>query len=240
MVVGNGKNLYIGKYNGVDCLYGSIKFHELTQFGKDIALLAENNVIVAVSVGFIPIEMKQIPITEDMRLVDEYYGNTMMTIFTKWELIEFSLCDVPANSYALVNHAKEYSKQFNDILNKYKENNMTEIEKSGARISSDTKDEMIKMRDDCKSIHKIHKEAMKHAKNIHAALTDMIGDEDSITCPRSDGYDLTPNTPAPGKDDSKDDSIKDDSKDDSKSKGLSELEMDGLLYRLEQKMKASK
>jgi len=89
----------IGKIEGLaadgDGLHGVVVFNdkEYDQFGWSIGQRVKNGVIRAGSVGFRVIEI-EIP---DKKTAQD--GTSL--IFRKQELLEFSICNVPANPYAL-------------------------------------------------------------------------------------------------------------------------------------------
>jgi HK97 family phage prohead protease len=93
----------IGKADGVYVdekgLHGSIVFNDkdYDPFGWAIGERVKNGVIRAGSVGFRVLEI-ELPSKED-----EKDGTTL--IFRKQELLEFSVCNVPANPYALAHLA---------------------------------------------------------------------------------------------------------------------------------------
>jgi uncharacterized protein len=89
----------IGKIEGLavdgDGLHGVVFFNDKSfdQFGWSIGQRVKAGVIRAGSVGFRALEI-EIPSKEDSR-----DGTSL--IFRKQELLEFSICNVPANPYAL-------------------------------------------------------------------------------------------------------------------------------------------
>jgi uncharacterized protein len=95
----------IGKIEGLsvdgDGLHGVVFFNakEYDQFGWSIGQRVKAGVIRAGSVGFRPIEI-EIPSKEDSK-----DGTSL--IFRKQELLEFSICNVPANPYALINNREK-------------------------------------------------------------------------------------------------------------------------------------
>ena len=93
----------IGKIDGLAVddkgLHGFVFFNEKSYdpFGWSIGQRVKAGVIRAGSVGFRPVEI-EIPSKEDSK-----DGTSL--IFRKQELLEFSICNVPANPYALANSA---------------------------------------------------------------------------------------------------------------------------------------
>jgi HK97 family phage prohead protease len=89
----------IGKIEGLtiddDGLHGLVFFNDKAYdaFGWSIGQRVKAGVIRAGSVGFRPIEI-EIPSKEDSK-------DGTCLIFRKQELLEFSICNVPANPYAL-------------------------------------------------------------------------------------------------------------------------------------------
>ncbi len=128
MPIGKGINIYMKD----DVLYGSIAFHRKTQLSEELANLAESGYIKAVSIGFIPKEIKEYKLTKEM-LDTQDYNPLIPTYreFTKSELIEFSLCSIPANPDALTTEDKSYS-EFNDLL-KYLNNIIISFSKNSEK-----------------------------------------------------------------------------------------------------------
>jgi uncharacterized protein len=91
----------IGKIEGLavdgDGLHGVVFFNDKSfdQFGWSIGQRVKAGVIRAGSVGFRALEI-EIPSKEDSQ-------DGTALIFRKQELLEFSICNVPANPYALAN-----------------------------------------------------------------------------------------------------------------------------------------
>jgi len=101
----------IGKIEGLAVddkgLHGSVVFNskDYDQFGWGIGERVRAGVIRAGSVGFRVIEI-EIPSKEDSK-------DGTFLIFRKQELLEFSICNVPANPYAL---AREERKKKNEKI----------------------------------------------------------------------------------------------------------------------------
>ena len=95
--IGKVENLFVDE-NG---LHGLIVFNgkEFDPFGWSIGQRVKAGVIRAGSVGFRVMEI-EIPSKEDSR-----DGTSL--IFRKQELLEFSICNVPANPYALAKEKRE-------------------------------------------------------------------------------------------------------------------------------------
>lgn len=74
-------------------LWSVTRFHEKTQLSRDLAMLARDGDMRSWSVGFSPLE------EPEMRKDDK--GNFQGYIFTKQELLEYSLVAVPANPDAV-------------------------------------------------------------------------------------------------------------------------------------------
>jgi len=102
----------IGKIDGLaidgDGLHGVVFFNDKSfdAFGWSIGQRVRAGVIRAGSVGFRPVEI-EIPSKEDGK-----DGTSL--IFRKQELLEFSICNVPANPYALAK-STNYEKSDNAI-----------------------------------------------------------------------------------------------------------------------------
>ena len=100
----------IGKIEGLaidgDGLHGLVFFNDKSfdAFGWGIGQRVKAGVIRAGSVGFRPIEI-EIPNKEDSK-----DGTSL--IFRKQELLEFSICNVPANPFALCKNIAETKQDF--------------------------------------------------------------------------------------------------------------------------------
>jgi phage head maturation protease len=96
-VIGNWFNLRViaGK------LYGDLVLHELTDNSKLVKAYLDNNVLKAVSVGFISLETVAEPIPTDLK--PQFVGayNQTITNHIKSELLEVSVVTIPANKEAL-------------------------------------------------------------------------------------------------------------------------------------------
>jgi HK97 family phage prohead protease len=101
----------IGKIEGLLAdtagLHGLVFFNDKAydQFGWSIGQRVKAGVIRAGSVGFRPVEI-EIPSKDDGK-----DGTTL--IFRKQELLEFSICNVPANPFALTKNATETTQDLN-------------------------------------------------------------------------------------------------------------------------------
>jgi uncharacterized protein len=105
----------IGKIEGLavdgDGLHGLVYFNDKAYdpFGWGIGQRVKAGVIRAGSVGFKPIEI-EIPSKEDSK-----DGTSL--IFRKQELLEFSICNVPANPFALANSKEQISNNKEEGVN---------------------------------------------------------------------------------------------------------------------------
>jgi HK97 family phage prohead protease len=103
----------IGKIEGLvvdgDGLHGLVYFNDKSfdSFGWSIGQRVKAGVIRAGSVGFRPIEI-EIPSKEDAQIGGKD-GTSL--IFRKQELLEFSICNVPANPFALANKERKERKE---------------------------------------------------------------------------------------------------------------------------------
>jgi len=82
---------------------GTMVFHGLTETSKDVAKLVEAKVIKSVSIGFIPLKMESAEMTDQVRA--EYKvpaDKNNLWMFTKSEIVEVSVVNIPANKYATV------------------------------------------------------------------------------------------------------------------------------------------
>lgn len=80
-----------------------VLFHSVTDLSREIGILVEMGVIRTSSIGFIPLAWKDTPITQEMISAGLVYpGIGIIRTFTSWELLEFSLCNIPMNPGAQV------------------------------------------------------------------------------------------------------------------------------------------
>jgi HK97 family phage prohead protease len=102
----------IGKIEGLtvdgDGLHGLVLFNEKSfdPFGWGIGQRVKAGVIRAGSLGFRPVEI-EIPSKNDSK-----DGTSL--IFRKQELLEFSICNVPANPFALANEERKNKNEKSD------------------------------------------------------------------------------------------------------------------------------
>ena len=160
-----------------DSVKAIVYFPTLEELSSDPALASEkaklidfsyyaykNGLMNAVSVGFIPLEWTETKTGYDI---------------TKWELLEFSAVAVPANQDAIAEAVKSFG------LDESVVKDFFTTQKSGKRISAETKevlnkikacgDEIEKCRDQLKSIAKTMNELLAELDDAEEHLTD--GDE---------------------------------------------------------------
>ncbi len=107
----------IGKVDGLTVdengLHGLVVFNdkEYDPFGWSIGERVKAGVIRAGSVGFRALEI-EIPSKEESK-------DGTFLIFRKQELLEFSICNIPANPYALTNEKIEMSKDEKNIISPF-------------------------------------------------------------------------------------------------------------------------
>jgi phage head maturation protease len=132
-IIGTAKNLRVEG----DSLVASINFHMESQLSKELSALVSKNIIKAVSIGFIPLEIEYIPLTSEERKSGNFYPGTTKGIIKSSELIEFSLVSVPANPYAIRKNLKINMKDIREksgaVLNK---TNRSLIETSISNLKS--------------------------------------------------------------------------------------------------------
>jgi HK97 family phage prohead protease len=109
----------IGKIEGLtvdgDGLHGLVYFNDKSYdpFGWSIGQRVKAGVIRAGSVGFRPIEI-EIPSKENAPIGGK---NGTFLIFRKQELLEFSICNVPANPFASVKRNEELEMRNENSIN---------------------------------------------------------------------------------------------------------------------------
>jgi HK97 family phage prohead protease len=77
-------------------IIGETQIHDLTPLAKDALTLVQNGYLSAVSIGFRPTEWESIP----QEGSNDGWSNPRR--YTKWNLLEYSLVNIPANPYALI------------------------------------------------------------------------------------------------------------------------------------------
>lgn len=98
--IGRGRGARLSKKTatGHRGILMDVEFHLQTDLSRDLYQMARRGFLQAGSIGFLPLEWKE----ED---AEDYEGaypyvDTVRT-YTKWELLEFSLCNVPMNPTAV-------------------------------------------------------------------------------------------------------------------------------------------
>ena len=119
----------------------------------------KNGMLNAVSVGFIPLEYEETKNGYDI---------------TKWELLEFSAVPVPANQDAIA----EAVKSFNLDESVVKE--IFTVEKSGRRISAETKATLDKIKGCADEIEKCRGQLKNITKTMNALLAELEDVEEVI------------------------------------------------------------
>ena len=98
----------LGLYMNGDNLEATMQIECITEEGKQLNALIDAGFVKAVSVGIIPKEVEEQTIN----------GETVK-VFTKSELVEFSIVSVPANRGALIK--RTFSDKLNQFIQRYKE-----------------------------------------------------------------------------------------------------------------------
>jgi hypothetical protein len=87
---------------GVSGILMDVVFHLETALSRELYAMASNGFLNAGSIGFIPLEWRDESAADAIKAGQAYpYSDTIRT-YTKWELLEFSLCGVPMNPTALI------------------------------------------------------------------------------------------------------------------------------------------
>ena len=126
----------------------------------------------AVSVGFIPIEW------EERKENGEVIGFDVL----KWELLEFSAVAVPANQDAIAEAVKSFGE---DFTKSFIVGEKTILEKSGKKISAETRAVLDKIKDSCGRIEKLEKELKECRKELLDNLKEL--DDEVPDVPDNDG-----------------------------------------------------
>ena len=115
----------------------------------------------AVSVGFIPKDWTEI------RENGRWVGNDI----TKWELLEFSAVAVPANQDAIAEAVKSFGDEFaKGLVSK-------PMEKSGKRVSAETREILNRIKACGDEIEKCQKSIKACSDNLRKALAELDDDE---------------------------------------------------------------
>jgi len=117
----------------------------------------KNGMLNAVSVGFIPLEWTETKTGYDI---------------TKWELLEFSAVAVPANQDAIAEAVKSFGNEF--------AKDFVSSEKSGKRISAETKAVLDKIKGCSDEIEKCRDQLKCIAKTMNALLAELDEVEEVI------------------------------------------------------------
>ena len=80
--------------NGV---IGETIIHGKTELSKDALVMVQEGYLKAVSIGFMPTEWENLPAEKGSWCEPRKY--------TKWQLLEYSLVNIPANPYALITNS---------------------------------------------------------------------------------------------------------------------------------------
>lgn len=100
--VGTGHDLRQGvTKSGERAILADIKFHSYTKLAREVQMLAQERIINAVSIGFIPFAWNEYDARELIEQGRAYPFYDTVREYTSWELLEFSLCNVPMNASAL-------------------------------------------------------------------------------------------------------------------------------------------
>lgn len=86
-------------------IVGKLLFHRLTDLSRELNAMAAGGFMNTVSIGFIPLEWKDEDAADFIKRGEAYpYTDTIRT-YTKSELLECSLCNVPMNPTALIQNS---------------------------------------------------------------------------------------------------------------------------------------
>jgi HK97 family phage prohead protease len=97
-----GKNLDI--YAEGDGLVGITQIHSLTSLAADVLKLLKGGFLKATSIGFIPLGWLDRTPNDDEKLYPSWFGETVRE-YTKWEMLEYSIVNIPANPTALIQNS---------------------------------------------------------------------------------------------------------------------------------------
>lgn len=155
-----------------DSVKAIVYFPTLEELSSDPALASEkaklidfsyyaykNGLMNAVSVGFIPLEWTETKTGYDI---------------TKWELLEFSAVAVPANQDAIAEAVKSFG------LDESVVKDFFTTQKSGKRISAETKEILNKIKACGDEIEKCRDQLKTIAKNMNALLAELDDAEEAL------------------------------------------------------------
>ena len=132
----------------------------------------KNGMLNAVSVGFIPLEWTETKTGYDV---------------TKWELLEFSAVAVPANQDAIAEAVKSFGE---DFTKSFIVDEKTVFEKSGKKISAETRKVLDDIKAKCDRLEVIEKEMKECRKELLEclkALDDIPEEEKPEGTPEENG-----------------------------------------------------
>lgn len=187
----NSHDLPVGKVTKVWVEGKSVKstvyFPTLAELSSDLNNVSEkakltdfvyhcykNGMLNAVSIGFIPLEW-----TETKNGYD----------ITKWELLEFSAVPVPANQDAIAEAVKSFG------LDESVVKDFFTTQKSGKRISAETKEVLNKIKACGDEIEKCRDQLKNIAKNMNELLAELDEAEEVISGDEPEPGDNEPEEP---------------------------------------------
>ena len=101
--IGRGERIRVGKtVDGRKALLMDVVLHDLTPMAREVLALAQQGVIRAGSIGFLPLESQLVKVEKSEFSNEAYPISNNIREFTRWELLEFSLCSVPMNPHATI------------------------------------------------------------------------------------------------------------------------------------------
>lgn len=178
-----------------DSVKAIVYFPTLEELSSDPALASEkaklidfsyyaykNGLMNAVSVGFIPLEWTETKTGYDI---------------TKWELLEFSAVAVPANQDAIAEAVKSFG------LDESVVKDFFTTQKSGKRISAETKEILNKIKACGDEIEKCRDQLKNIAKNMNALLAELDDAEEALGGDGNNGDEPDDNEPEEPQDDNK-------------------------------------
>lgn len=107
--IGKAYNIVVTDKN----LQADVVFHEQTPESKLVKKLVEEGFLKATSIGFMPLDYNEItPSDEEISKLPK--GKKYITEYTSWDLLEFSIVNIPANPEAVMENG--IYKQLNTVM----------------------------------------------------------------------------------------------------------------------------
>lgn len=176
--IGRAHNLVVTDNN----LQADVVFHELTAESKLVKQLVHEGYLKATSIGFMPLEYQEVTPTDEQKI--NLPKNSKITEYKRWELLEFSIVNIPANPEAVMEN--NLFKNLDEIM-KEKNIEIAYDEKAGRTIS---KANLDKLRKAYQSIGEVIKPYMENEEEKEVMENEEEKEEKNLS-KRLDAIELT-------------------------------------------------